>query len=1175
MKKSHFSYHLSTRFHYLILSIITLSTLCTAVASDVLNTDTLVQVAQTEVSLSPLSPELLDSKNILEKTNSSKTREQLYREIFGIPPPKPPRQLEASLTVNEKVNGVIEVIFSEDRTDFSIPAAPVISLIAEMISPELLTLVKSKINSAGQLTKKHLDNIRLETTFESQDYIVHIEIPADLLSKQVYDLKGYRDDPYMTEHIKPNAVSAYLNAHINEKIRYFQSGSNDTLNMYYKISKRLNSEIRQPLTAKIDGAVTVKGVVLEGGGTYNEMYDNAVQKNTIRLVYDLPKHFLRLSAGDVTYKTTGYQSYIPIGGIGISKDYALQPHTNSYPVSNREFFLTEQSEVDVWVNDILVKSLLLEPGTHDIRGFPFATGSNNVRIETRDFSGRIETLEFSFIHEPVLLAKGKSHYLFNIGLPSRIYKNEYVYNTHDPYMVATYKRGLIDNFSFEVYGQGFLDRGIAGANGIYALSLGTIHADLAGSFDTKEGADIGAKLGFFYRSKVSYSKSKKSSTGSLQRINPITWNTLIEYLGDGFPKAIQDSSVFYEKQLRFSTDLSIPMPGQFNFNLKSAFSIIPDSNNIFEIGMGFQKTLFRSLRAAANFSYLSDTRSNRANPYVSVQAQWTFNSGPNSITVSESVTRQPPASSDTLMSNNAKKREWDFATDVNWDYLNTYQRPGKISGGISAHIDEMYSNYNGRVGYSGNAGSIEFNQNLGTPGYFQEQFIQHQSDLTLKTSLVFADGTIALSRPVYSSFVIAKGTKNLKGSTIRINPYDKDDYEATSTWFGPAALPLQSPYTLKKIKVSPLNSSVASINDRVDFTLFPHYKSGFLLKVGSDITVLVIGTLLDKYGNTLNYQAISITSNDTTDFKPISTFTNQAGRFQFMGTAGQTYEMRLDGLPDDKPVSITIPDDKNDFYRVGEIRTGALNSEPSQSSTVDEPPTPANELPEQEKPAANVAAASLSMPASDADKIIDKKTVEKPVDPDVKTSYIFGTLRDSSGTPISLTSFEIIPLDDPSAAPIRSFTNKDGNFQFIGTKPAKYRMATTESPDSGSLDLVDTFSVTEADMGLHHQIRTIRLNKNEIPVQVSKTDARTLKVTGTIENKEGMLLKLAPVSVISIDTLINSFTDDNGAFQFITRSPGKYMIYATGSGTNTGAIINLKPEVNGIIDVGRLRIEQQ
>jgi len=410
--------------------------------------------------------------------------------------------------------------------------------------------------------------------------------------------------------------------------------------------------------------------------------------------------------------------------------------------------------------------------------------------------------------------------------------------------------------------------------------------------------------------------------------------------------------------------------------------------------------------------------------------------------------------------------------------------------------------------------------------------------------------------------MIAKGTKNLKGSTIRINPYDKDDYEATSTWFGPAALPLQSPYTLKKIKVSPLNSSVASINDQVNFTLFPHYKSGFLLKVGSDITVLVIGTLLDKNGNTLNYQAINITAKDNSDFKPISTFTNQAGKFQFMGTAGQTYEMRLDGTPDQAPVPITIPEDEDDYYRVGEIRTGALNPEPSQSSTVDE------------SDAANGAAPSLSTPASDSDNVIDTKTAEKPVDPNAKVSYIFGTLRDSSGTPMPLTSFEIIPVDDPSAAPIRSFTNKDGNFQFISTKPAKYRIATTESTDSGSLNLVDTFSVTEATTGLQHHIGNLKLNKSEIPVQASKKDTSTLKVTGTLENKEGAPFKLTPVSAISIDTLINTFTDDNGTFQFITPTPGKYMIYITGSKTNTGAFITLKPEDKGIIDVGRQRIEQ-
>jgi outer membrane usher protein len=1225
-----------------------------AEASDTLFADTLTQLASTEISLNSLTPELEDSKNKLEKNNSSKTREQLYREIFGIPPPKPPRQIDASLTVNEKVDGRIEVVFNDDRTDFSIPAAPVISMITEMISTELLDLVKSKINSSGRLTKRQLDEMRLETTFESQDYLVHIEIPPDLLSKQVHDLSGYREDPYITENLKPNAVSAYLNAFVNEKIKYFQSVSDDTSNTYYKISKKLNNEVRQPVIANIDAAVNIKGVVLEGGSTYNEMYDNPIQKNDIRLVYDLPKKYLRFTAGDVTYKTTGYLSYVPIGGIGLTKDYSLQPHNNSYPVSDREFFLSEQSEVDIWVNELLVQSLLLEPGTHDIRGFPFASGSNNVRIEIKDFSGRIETLEFSFVHEPILLAKGKSQYTCNAGLPYSIDGNEYIYDKKDPYLLATYKRGLTNKFTFEVYGQSFLDRALAGANGIYALSSGNLHLDLAGSYGKKVGPDFGAKIGFIYRSKVSYLTKKNSSTVSLQRVNPITWNSRLEYLGSGFPESLQDSIDSYEKCIRLSSDLSIPMPGQFNVDLKSSYSILPDSNNIFEISVGFQKTLFRSLRAGANLSYSSDIRTNRANPYVSIQAQWTFISGPNSFAVNETVTRQPPPAKDTLVKSGSKNHEWDFSTDVKWDYLETYQRPQKINAGITAHVGEMYSEYNGRIGYTGNAGSIEFNQNLGTPGYFQEQFIQHLSDLRLKTSVVFADGRIALSRPVYNGFLIAKGVKNLKSSTIRINPHD-DDYEATSVWFGPAVLPIHSPYHLQKIKISPLNSSVSSVNDKFDFSLYPQYKSGFLINVGTDITVLVIGILLDKSGNPLGYQSINIVSKDDKNFESINTFTNQAGKFQFMGTAGQTYEMRLESSSTNQPILITIPKDKNDFYRVGEINTdgisnqqlpdryestespvnsteentarepGTLNSDTGEINTdgtssqplpekhesidssvnltektnVKEPDTLNRDskqvvdsskqiilkraaetefkidsvITEEILPAdTNLDKAARNSFIIDPDNVIDKKSAEKLVDPRARKTFIYGTLRDPGGVPMPLTSFEIIPLDDTLSKPFRSFTNKNGRFQIVGSKPGKYRISTTKPLDNGATVGIDTFVVTAAGMGTYQQTGKINLNKSQDTPRSEVLNDSAIKVTGTIEDTNGEMLKFTPVSIISIDTTINTFTDNNGSFQVICRKPGIYMIYRTGSNTNTGAFITIKSGTKGIVDVGRQRI---
>jgi outer membrane usher protein len=1101
-------------------------------------------------------------------------------------------------------------------------------MISEMISVELLNVVKSKIDNTGRLTKSQLDELRLETSFDSEEYLVHIAIPPDLLSKQVHDLKGYRDDPYVMECIKPNVISAFMNMYFNEKLRYMQSSSRDSSNAYYKILQNTNKDIRQPIFGNIDGAINIKGVVLEGGCSYLEKYNTKIQKKDVRLVYDLPRKYLRFTAGDLTYKTTGYLSYVPTGGLSIAKDYSLQPNVSSYPISDREFFLKEQSEVDVWVNDILVKSMVLEPGTHDIRGFPFAAGSNNVRIEIRDFSGRAATLEFLHIYESTLLAKGKSQYTCNIGVPSNIVRNEYRYNTRDPYLLATYRRGLTDRLTFDVYTQSFLDRAIAGSAGIYALSLGNLHLNIAGSYAKTDGVDFAARLGFFYRSKVSYQKKENTVSSQLQRVNPITWNTEVEYIGPVFPKRLQDSLEYYDNGIRFSTEFAIPMQEQFNVGLKSTYTMRPTSGNVFGINVGFQKTMFRSLRAGANLSYTSDTKTNQANPSVSVNVQWTFISGSNSFSVNEAVTRKAPVSTDTLLSTVSKNDQWDFNTDVQWDYLTLNSRPEKVNAGITARVGEQYSEYNGRLGYNGNGGSIEFNQNLATPGYFQEQLIQHQTDLALKTSLVFADGAVGFSRPVYSGFMIAKGVKNLKGSKIKVNSND-EGYDAASVWHNPAVLLLHSPYQLQKVQLFPINSSVASVNEKTSFNLFPQYKSGFLLKIGTDVTVLVIGTLLDYNSNPLGYQSITITLKSDTKHQPISTFTNKAGKFQFMGKAGQTYEILLSGSStSDKPILITIPEDKNDFYRAKDIITSVItevddvneNTVPAESTFVNSDKSEIlNKSTEKlsidssktgmfNKNNKNLAADSLNFSVTESTKmrnpmdsvdtnaaikwdlsqdefiddaviiepqdVIDNSLTKNLVDPKARKTFVLGTLRDPAGKPMPLTVFDITPLDDSSGVPIRSFTNKDGNFQIICTKPTRYRISTKLPMNSDPFIGIDTFSVAARSMGSYHQTGKLKLNKSqEVPLIDPSSDSAVL-VCGTLMDKDEKLIQFTPISFISLDNVVNTITDKDGSFQMFCRQPGMYMIYLTNSKNSTGVIVNIKPGTKGIFNVGHQTIVQ-
>ncbi len=1146
--------------------------------------DTLLQLAVAN----PSTPEIESSKSMLEQKLSARSREQLYREIFGVSPPKLPQQIEASLTVNERVDGRIEVVFSEDRSDFTIPSAPVINMISEMMEPNQVQLVRNKIDGSGKISQISLNTLGLKTTFDSQDYLVHIFIPPEKLSKQIHNLKGFSEDPYITETIKPHSLSAYLNFNLKQQFKYMQNLIEDSTNIYSRHIELINERFRQPLYVTIDGAVNIKGTVLEGSAFHDESSSRILHRKDTRLVYDRPKEALRFTAGDLRNRASGYLPFIQLGGLSLAKDYSLKPHVRSYPVSEKEFFLSDPAEVEVWVNNVMVKKMILEPGTHDIRGFPFATGSNFVRIEIRDFAGNSETLEFTYIYEPTLMAKGISQYSYNLGFPAKVAKQSITYDTERPSFAMDYKRGITDNFTFDLYGHLFTKRGIAGTEALFALPFGNLQIACAGSYDSLAGIDFAARAGFFYRSKVSYSKEHSNSP---RRTNPIIWNTQAEYIGSNFLKSLQDTVLLYKERAKFTTDLTLPLPEQFNIGLLGKYHLRKDTSDLFEVGVRFQKTWLKSLRTGVSFNYSSDLKTNRANPAVTAYAQWSIISGPNSFSLSERVTRQPPPPLDTFgMPSLASDRQWGFNTDVQWDYIDMNARPEKMGAGAAARIGPDYSDYNGYLSYSGNRGSIEFNQNLAEPGFARGYFLQHRSDFNIKTALVYVDKTVSLSRPVYGGFAMAKGVKNLNGSTIRINPNDMG-YDATSSWFGPAVLPLPSQYQLEKIHLAPLNSSVATISEQLDYKLFPQYKSGFLLTLGTDKTILVIGTLLDNDGNPFGHQSIMITAQNDKGSAPTKTFTNQAGKFQFLGKSGQTYEIRPDGNDEAEPALVKIPKSKDDYFRAGELTIGekpAPDSLPVSldsldtvtDSSVSEISSPAV-VPFTDEPDTTTEQLRVITFVDTTDSVSeefkDEEYAKDLVDPGMRRSYVIGVLKGPKEK-LSHTAFEVTAMNDSTMEPIQSVTDEKGNFRIILTQATQYKVNTVLSRNGDTVTLGSaTFGLADTCMGFHHWLGTITLSAQKEVTGENRTSLNTdslILLTGTATDQNGKILSYTPITVSSLDETRRTFTDKNGTFQMVFGESGRYMVLITGSSVDNGTMITIPENTRGLFDIGKLKLEK-
>jgi outer membrane usher protein len=822
---------------------------------------------------SPTITEIPSLSSASTLAHPRKSREELFMEVFKKPSSKLPSGMEVQLIVDGKNCGKIRITFSEDRANFYLPVAPVVAALSDLLKPEILKDLEKKLDAKGRLSRWALVDTGLPTAFDMRRFELSILVPNELRGNQVHHITGTNIDPSTVDAIHPNPFSGYVNMSAKER-------------MYYPQRSGINNDHRDPLTVNLDSAWNWHGLVLEGQGLYLESADHPLQRQDLRLVYDNPKEALRYTAGDLQYPVVGYQSIINVGGVGVSKDFSLKPYVNAYPVSQFEFYLESPATVDIWVNDSLVGTLNLAPGTHDIRDFPFSHGENDVRIVITDIFGRVQDLRFSFIHEPLLLASGLTQYSYNFGLRRWIEDDTYTYASDDPFVSMLYQKGMSDVFTLGGYLQGLSDQAMGGFEGIYALSYGIFQVDAALSAVEEMGLGWATKIAFTH-----VPKRIQSNSG-------ISWRSEIEYLSHSFtritsPCADNTSALNLSSYVNFSLGYGVST----NIGAGYTFTRGEDVSDRYSLSAGLQRYWLRNLSSNLTVEYTHDQDGDReVNAFFGVS--WLF-----------------PARNQSLSASKASRGD----LDVRWDYNQASSLPERARASACAKYGQDRDEYEAKLGYTGNRGIVDLSQKIIDHHDQDDSEQQNQTDITLQSALVYVDGNLALSRPVCQSFVLVKGEKNLKDSEIVINP-STNGYQAASSRFGPAVLPTLSPYSLKKVVVQPVDPPAGYLLENPYFTLSPTYKSGYALYVGSDSMVIVIGRLVDgTSGEPVGHQPLEVISLEDKRAEPIHTFTSRKGQFQLLGLKQGTYEIRPTESSEWGEVIFTIPDGTEGVYRIGEL----------------------------------------------------------------------------------------------------------------------------------------------------------------------------------------------------------------------------------------------------------------
>jgi outer membrane usher protein len=624
---------------------------------------------------------------------------------------------------------------------------------------------------------------------------------------------------------------------------------------------------RAPARLDLDGALNVKNWVIDGRFDYLEDSVRPWQRDDVRLVHDWPDQMVRLAVGDLSYPVSGFQSFTPMLGMSIARNFSLQPYRVTTPTGRTSFMLASPSRVDVMVNGQRVRTLQLQPGNYDVSDFPVADGSNDVSLIITDATGRVEEKRFQLVSDQILLRKGLKEYAYNIGVESENRDRAIEYDFSRPVFSAFHRYGVSDRFTIGAMLQADADVRQAGMTFAHGFSFGTLGFDGAAS-QSEAGAGAAAQWSYSYSdftegrsftAALEYKSADFAALGQDEAENPTAWDMTARYTQPVF------------------RDLTMGVGGRYQFARAG-------NDDSWSYSLNFRRMIFGTISASVSFEHRSEEG-------AGVYAGLTWTPGGSQHVVSSAVD------------------SFTKGKDVNWSWHDT---AGQWWAGAGVNETGAQRQATGNVAYTGYRGEISVRDNVvsalepAAGGSSRWSLSDHRTQITAGTAIAFADDHVALSRPINNGFVMVTRHKSLSGRSIGINPVrdgDRVDYQAQIDALGPAVIHDAVPYMYRAVSIDTRNMPGGYDPGNDSYTVMPSYKSGAVISVGSAANIYADGYIVLPGGAPAGLQAGEIADADgaAQEF-----FTNTKGRFRISRLKPGTYEMTLYAYPH-APVVFDIP----------------------------------------------------------------------------------------------------------------------------------------------------------------------------------------------------------------------------------------------------------------------------
>ncbi len=654
-----------------------------------------------------------------------------------------------------------------------------------------------------------------------------------------------------------------------------------------------------------DGAVRWSDIVLESEASFAS--EDGFTRGASRFVYDMPEDALRVAAGDISPLKTEGQGGADLLGISVEKSYQkLQPGREVRPTGSRSFRIERPSNVDVMVNGQTIQRLHLRPGDYDLGDLPLTVGANDISLVIEDDVGHKRTLDFSVFSGRSLLAPGISEWALSAGVASHYgsghlpsaanFYSDLDYDLSTPVITGYYERGLTPDLTSTVHLQADPDIVMGGAGAALQTSFGFWAFDAAASQSVSAGP--GFALG------VDYELVNIEGSDGIAR----SFRLATDYYSAAFA-ALDTLDPCNNAMLDVSAVYSQALPWNFSGSVSGTYSVGRDTyGDRYGVDLSLSRPIGAGAYAGISAGYQQTRGSTQdAADGFTAAVRLSYRLDDKSSIDAGQELRDGRSHLGYRYSQGGAVGSWNAEVDVD--------RTASIG---SRENDQSYD-LNGSLGYIGNRAELSVSQHDGLAGLDTEQ-LEQRTTVAAGTAVAFADGRVAVGRPISNGFAIVAPHDNLPDSTVSIGSNAQEKRGSTDL-LGPALVSEMSAYSPARVAYDVGNLPVGYDLGAGVFDLFPAYKSGYRLTVGSDYTVTAFGTLVDEHGEPLALLTGKATEQGHEGGPTVTIFTNRVGRFGAQGLRPGRWTLEMATEPPTR-YAIDVPKDA-----VGLVKLETLHPE--------------------------------------------------------------------------------------------------------------------------------------------------------------------------------------------------------------------------------------------------------